>query len=167
MNSLYRSWSTLLTEHKSLLDELQSSVQSEKKAILSAEYELIRSSTITKEKATRKLAVMQERIQALKEKSCELFGLSDESIGLDEIFNQFSPNETKQLQKTRSELLRQSRAIDKVNAFNARCLKTYVRYIDNVQTIFSNGQPGRYQVYSSHGTKTYGDTSGRLVRRSL
>lgn len=166
MQNLYVSWISLFDKYSQLLSELEQSLRLEKKALLSNNIDLLKDATLHKDKVTRIILQLKTEMDSCRKKAAQELGL-DENISLLKLFDTLAPGLSKDLIARRSDLLRRSKAIQKTNAFNQRCLSTYMSFIDGMNRIIAEQNPDYLATYAPGGNAYDKVKSGRLISRSL
>ncbi|OVE80542.1 hypothetical protein BVY03_06175 [bacterium K02(2017)] len=166
MQEYYQVWRELLDQHGLLLTELEKGLDQERKALLASDIDLLREASLIKEKATQKILKVQDQFTEHKGKTTQKLGLSSE-LPLEELFSRFDHKQKEQFTKKRSDLLRQSKKVKRINKFNLNCLDTYLEYVDGLKSILSSCKLGGYQTYSASGAAKRNEDIGRLINRSL
>lgn len=164
MNAAYTTWLTLLSEHESLLEELEANLDAEREALLANEIVSLKESSLRKDRTLSRVQDFQKKFSAFRLQACREAGLT--SATLNSLFNRFEGDERKTLQKLRQSLARRSGAIQKINKFNEDCLRTHLDHLRVLSTVFGMAAQGS-PTYTAGGMTPATQKGGRLVSRSL
>ena len=164
MNDSYSTWLALLSEHESLLAELEANLNEEREALLANEVTLLRESSLRKDRTVSRIEDFQNSFSSFKERVANESGLANATLNL--LFNRYEGDERRTLQHKRIELQRRSRTIQRFNKFNEDCLKTHIGHLNIFATIFGMAAHGS-PTYTSGGAPLGSAGGGRLVSRSL
>lgn len=165
MQELYSKWLSLLDEHEKNLKRLEKDLTKERKALLANQVDMLKESYLSKDKSVQSVEHTQATLDALREATVKSFGVSPQTP-LKVLFELFSEEENKELQKRRLKLSRISKTVKRLNTFNNNCLETYLDYVNEMQSILTICSGGQ-KTYSPQGKVTDNKSSGKLISRSL
>lgn len=164
MQKSYPTWLDLLAEHESLLNELESNLHEERKALLANEIASLKESSLRKDRTLSRIQDFQKKFSAFRQQASREAGLT--CTTLNALFNRYEGEERRVLQGKRQELARRSNSIQRLNKFNEDCLKTYLDHLRVLSTVFGMATRGS-PTYTAGGTSASSKGGGRILSRSL